>query len=110
MAFLAALNDTLRNDFEREIRERGEPQTPQVTLVWGRDACRDLAVLFMAVCRVQGITARFVSGDQARAETHRDRRYLIDWPEVYLPGGGRCGFDPSHGTAVAGAHVPVAAA
>lgn len=108
MAFLAALNDTLRNAFERVIRERGEPQTPQVILARGRDACRDRAVLFMAVCRVQGIAARFVSGDQARAETHRDRRYLLAWPWVYLPGGGRRGFDPGNGTAVAGAHVAAA--
>jgi transglutaminase-like putative cysteine protease len=110
MGFLAALNDTLHNDFEREIREHGEPQTPQVTLARGRGACRDLAALFMAVCRAQGIAARFVSGYQARAETHRDRRYLHAWPEVYIPGGGWRGFDPSHGTAVAGAHVAVAAA
>lgn len=110
MAFLTALNETLHNDFEREIREDGQPQTPQATLARRRGACRDLAVLFMAICRVQGIAARFVSGYQARAETRRDRRYLHAWPEVYIPGGGWRGFDPSHGTAVADTHVAVAAA
>lgn len=110
MAFLATLNDMLHNDFEREIREHGPPQTPQLTLARRRGACRDLAVLFMAICRAQGIAARFVSGYQARAETRRDRRYLHAWPEVYIPGGGWRGFDPSHGAAVADAHVAVAAA
>ncbi|MGB7934938.1 MAG: transglutaminase-like domain-containing protein [Gammaproteobacteria bacterium] len=81
----------------------GPPQPPEVTLDRGRGACRDLAVLFITMCRLQGIAARFVSGYQARAETEHPRRYLHAWPEVYLPGGGWRGYDPGHGDAVAGA-------
>jgi transglutaminase-like putative cysteine protease len=110
LAFLEGLKDMLHRDFEREIRPTGPPQSPEVTLERGRGACRDLAVLFITICRLEGIAARFVSGYQARAETEHPRRYLHAWPEVYLPGGGWRGFDPSHGSAVANAHVAVAAA
>jgi transglutaminase-like putative cysteine protease len=110
LAFLNDLNEMLHRDFEREIRPTGPPLPPEVTLKRGCGACRDLAVLFITMCRLQGIAARFVSGYQARAETERPHRYLHAWPEVYLPGGGWRGYDPSHGSAVADAHVAVAAA
>jgi transglutaminase-like putative cysteine protease len=110
LAFLGVLNEYLHTRFHREIREQGAPQEPGHTLARRRGACRDLAVLFIAVCRTQGIAARFVSGYQARAETRRRRRFMHAWPEVYIPGGGWRGYDPSHGTAVADAHVSVAAA
>jgi transglutaminase-like putative cysteine protease len=110
LAFLGVLNEYLHTQFRREIREQDAPQDPGHTLARRRGACRDLAVLFIAVCRTQGIAARFVSGYQARAETRRKRRYMHAWPEVYIPGGGWRGYDPSHGTAVADAHVSVAAA
>ena len=108
--FLNMLNTYLYAEFEREIREHGPPQAPDLTLVRRRGACRDLAMLFIALCRTRGIAARFVSGYQAHAQSGRKRRYLHAWPEVYLPGGGWRGFDPSHGTAVADAHVALAAA
>jgi transglutaminase-like putative cysteine protease len=109
LAFLNTLNAALHGEFRREIREHGAPQPPEVTLERRCGACRDLAVLFMAVCRTEGIAARFVSGYQARPEIERARRYMHSWPEVYIPGGGWRGFDPSHGTAVGDAHVALAA-
>ncbi|MDX1697843.1 MAG: transglutaminase family protein, partial [Thiohalobacterales bacterium] len=108
--FLNALNSHLFAEFETEIREHGPPQDPARTLVRRRGACRDLTVLFISLCRTRGIAARFVSGYQAHAQPGRKRRYLHAWPEVYIPGGGWRGFDPSHGTAVADAHVALAAA
>jgi transglutaminase-like putative cysteine protease len=110
LAFLDGLNDMLHRDFKHEIRPVGPPQSPEFTLERGRGACRDLAVLFITLCRLEGIAARFVSGYQARAAIERPHRYLHAWPEVYLPGGGWRGYDPSHGNAVANAHVAVAAA
>lgn len=109
LAFPSALNEFLYKEIAREIRAEGAAQSPEYTLRHRRGACRDLAVLFIAVCRLQGIAARFVSGYQAHAETERECRYLHAWPEVYIPGGGRRGYDPSHGSPVADAHVPVAA-
>ena len=109
LGFLEILNSFLHEEIERVIREEGAAQKPEQTLARRRGACRDLAVLFIAICRTQGVAARFVSGYQARAEHPARRRYLHAWPEVYIPGGGWRGYDPSHGLAVADAHVSVAA-
>jgi transglutaminase-like putative cysteine protease len=62
----------------------------------------------MDACRSQGIAARFVSG--YIHEPHRvGHSELHAWAEVYLPGGGWRGYDPSRGVAVADQHIPVAA-
>lgn len=110
LPFLDTLNGFLHHEIEKIVRDQGAPQSPEFTLTHRRGACRDLATLFIAICRNRGIAARFVSGYQARAETRRERRYLHAWPEVYIPGGGWRGYDPSHGTTVADAHVALAAA
>ena len=110
LAFLDTLSRFLHSAFEKTIRDQGAPQSPELTLAQRRGACRDLTLLFIAVCREQGLAARFVSGYQARPETRGKRRYLHAWPEVYLPGGGWRGYDPGHGTAVADAHVALTAA
>lgn len=110
--FLVRLNRHLHAVIVREIRATGAAQAPDQTLQAGRGACRDLAVVFAAVCRRHGLAARFVSGyQQAREGTTADApRWMHAWPEVYLPGTGWCGFDPTHGEAVADAHVALAAA
>jgi transglutaminase-like putative cysteine protease len=76
-------------------------------LAEGRGACRDLAITFMEVCREVGLAARFVSGYQMADP--QDEQYMHAWAEVYLPGGGWRGFDPTHAKAVDGSYVPVAA-
>ena len=110
LAFLDTLSRFLHTAFEKTIRDQGAPQSPELTLAQRRGACRDLTLLFIALCREQGLAARFVSGYQARSETRGKRRYLHAWPEVYIPGGGWRGYDPGHGTAVADAHVALTAA
>lgn len=110
--FLGRLNLRLHHDVQREIRDTGAPHAPEETLRRCRGACRDLAVLFVAACRSQGLAARFVSGYQARghgASGSTSSRHMHAWPEVYLSGGWR-GFDPTHGQPVADAHVALAAA
>lgn len=111
--FLERLNARLHRDIDRRIRDVGAPQPAEETLRLRRGACRDLAVLFAAVCRSQGLAARFVSGYQARGHDARAgerNRYMHAWAEVYLPEAGWRGFDPTHGKPVAGAHVALAAA
>ncbi len=110
LTFLNTVNHYLHRQIKREIRLLGRSQSPEVTLTRRRGACRDLAVLFMAICRQQGFACRYVSGYQAKASTAQDRRYMHAWPEVYIAGGGWRGYDPTQGKAVADAHVAVAAA
>ena len=81
--------------------------SPLETFASKRGACRDLAVLFMDACRSLGIASRFVSGyihEPGRIGTSE----LHAWAEVYLPGGGWRGYDPSRGIAVSDQHIPVA--
>jgi len=110
LPFLHHLNSTLFARIDRKIRFEGAANTPAHTLASGRGACRDLTVLFMAACRSLGMPARFVSGYQAQADTPDGRRHLHAWPEVFLPGIGWRGFDPTHGTTVGDGHVALCAA
>jgi transglutaminase-like putative cysteine protease len=106
LRFLSDLPNTIYNGFNRDVREHGRVWPPSKTLRERRGACRDLAVLFIDACRSQGLAARFVSGyvfGEAQSERH-----LHAWAEVYLPGAGWRGYDPSNGLAVAGDHVSVA--
>ncbi len=110
LPFLDRLSQTLFTRLDRHIRIEGAAQAPAHTLAIGRGACRDLTVLFMAACRTLGIAARFVSGYQAQADTPDGQRHLHAWPEVFLPGLGWRGFDPTHGIAVTDGHAALCAA
>src|ERR1019366_3681614 len=105
LPFLDRLSQTLFTRLERGIRVEGAAQAPAHTLAIGRGACRDVTVLFMAACRSLGIAARFVSGYHAKADTPDGQRHMHAWPEVFLPGLGWRGFDPTHGIAVTDGHV-----
>jgi transglutaminase-like putative cysteine protease len=109
LSFLDRLNHQLFAGFSHMHRDTGVPQSPAVSLQSRRGACRDLAVLFVDCCRAEGIAARFASGYQ-KGNLQSERRHLHAWPEVYLPGGGWRGFDPTHGVPVADTHVTIAAA
>lgn len=110
LSFLCDLNRHLHRHMEREIRDTGSARPPEETLHLGRGACRDLTMLFVAVCRSRGWAARFVSGYQAHGDPGASRRHMHAWPEVYLPGAGWRGFDPTHGRSVGEGHVALAAA
>ncbi len=107
---LAFLNEALGHfaDYQPCIRERGPPLPPEETLAQKTGACRDIATLFVELCRLQGLAARFVSG-YWHGHRETDTRQLHAWGEVYLPGAGWRGMDPSSGLAVAEAHVPITA-
>jgi len=106
--FVTTLNQRLYQDCETLIRATGEPWPPGLTWRQRRGSCRDLAVLYLAACRSVGLAARFVSGYQ-EGDPDQEHRDLHAWVEVYLPGGGWRGFDPTHGLAVADRHVALAA-
>jgi transglutaminase-like putative cysteine protease len=107
--FLTELSNRIFKICIHEPRPEGDPQPPGITLKRKCGACRDLAVLFMDACRAQGLAARFVSGYQRGAEEW-EKREMHAWAEVYLPGGGWRGYDPSHALAAADQLVAVAAA
>lgn len=109
LSFLDHLNRQIYAEFTQVTRDEGAPQSPALTLHTRHGACRDLAALFIDCCRAEGIPARFASGYQ-KGHERLERRYLHAWPEVYLPGAGWRGFDPTHGEVVADTHVTVAAA
>jgi transglutaminase-like putative cysteine protease len=109
LSFLDRLNRQIFAEFTQTHRHAGAPQSPAFTLQSRQGACRDLAVLFVDCCRAEGIAARFASGYQ-KGNLLSEQRDLHAWPEVYLPGAGWRGFDPTHGEAVADTHVTIAAA
>lgn len=109
LRFLYGLNQRIHEEFRIVVRETGDAYSAQETLGRREAACRDVANLFVECARVVGLAARFVSGYQAGDPDTADRR-LHAWAEVYLPGAGWIGYDPTHGLAVADAHVAVAAA
>jgi len=108
LGFLAALTAHLHRECDVVVRETGDPWPAERTWAEKRGSCRDLAVLFTAACRAVGLAARFVSGYQ-EGDRVQERRYLHAWSEVYLPGGGWRGYDPTHGLAVADRHLAIAA-
>ena len=106
--FLNQLTTRLHRSTEKVTRTEPGIQSPAETLSTQRGACRDLALVFMVACRQVGVPARFVSGYQ-QGDPDEPRRDLHAWAEVFLPGFGWRGYDPTHGLAVADAHVAVAA-
>lgn len=105
--FLLRLCEEIKRDFTSETRYVGAAFSPTKTFNEKRGACRDLAALFMDACRTQGLAARFVSGYVYEPNRNHGSE-LHAWAEVYLPGGGWRGYDPTLGIAVADAHIPVA--
>ena len=106
--FLLKLCEKINREYTTEYRFDGDAHSPTKTFAEKRGACRDLAALFMDACRTQGLAARFVSGYVYEPNrTHGSE--LHAWAEVYLPGGGWRGYDPTLGIAVADAHIPIAA-
>ncbi|GAA4405421.1 transglutaminase family protein [Nibrella viscosa] len=102
VAFLTYLNQTIRQ-FKYEIREDGAPYPPEQTLINRSGSCRDYATLFMAACRSLGLAARFVSG--YLYGSHQQEHELHAWAEVYLPGAGWRGFDPTENLVVVNQHI-----
>jgi transglutaminase-like putative cysteine protease len=107
LPFLTALNRKLHDYCEHSIRPEGDPQDPEVTLAARTGACRDVAVLFLEACRSLGLAVRFVSGYELQA-ARGVQAEMHAWTEVYLPGGGWRGYDPSRGLATAERHIAVA--
>jgi transglutaminase-like putative cysteine protease len=98
---LVTMNQWIHTHIAYERREEGAPHAPEETLRLRRGACRDSAVLLAAALRAQGLAARLVSGFLWESATDPAERKadgaLHAWTEVFLPGAGWIGMDPSNG-------------
>ncbi len=92
------------------VREAPGVQSASETLSNGTGSCRDFAWLFMQAARCLGLAARFVSGYLQVLPTPIDNGATHAWAEVYLPGAGWKGFDPTLGKMAGSDHIAVAVA
>ncbi|MDX1916105.1 MAG: transglutaminase family protein [Methylophilus sp.] len=107
---LAKLNQTINRQFRYQIREEAGVQTPAQTIQMGSGSCRDYATLFIEACRCLGLASRFVSGYSHAPATEAGNATTHAWAEVYLPGTGWKGFDPTAGQVTGNQHIAVAVA
>lgn len=92
------------------VREEPGVQTAQQTLLSETGACRDFAFLFMVVARYLGFASRFVSGYLHAPLMSHEIGTTHAWVEIYLPGAGWKGFDPTIGGIAGSDHIAVAVA
>ena len=107
---LQRLASHINQTLSYRIREEPGVQTVAQTLEFGTGSCRDFALLFMETARCLGLASRFVSGYLHAPPSANDYGATHAWAEVYLPGAGWKGFDPTVGAMAGTDHFAVAVA